>query len=121
VTIGTGSLGRGGVPPLEAAANTVIRDLQRVTYTPVGPPLTPAERQEAAKLVREGLTCQFCAGLHAGPSSPACPRLASGKLNGDGAVIEFTFWPDGQWDTSRVRFVADLADETEATETAEEA
>lgn len=77
------------------------------------PVLTEQEKREAGDLVRQGQTCRFCAGLHVGASGPACPRLAAGKLNGDGDVVEFSFWPDGQWDQSRVVFVADVTEDAE--------
>ncbi len=113
----TGQLGGNrGIPPLEVAANTVIRDVQRAVTRPTAPAtpvqsLTDVEKNEAYDVVKKGFSCVFCAGIHAGASTPACPRLSSGKLNGDGVVTEFTFWRHGQWDTSRVIFVADLEDE----------
>lgn len=121
----TGQLGGNrGVPPLELAASSVIRDVQRVVTHPAMPatPVTPLDkeqRHEAYDIVKKGLSCVFCAGIHAGASTPACPRLASGKVNGDGTVVEFTFWRHGQWDTSRVIFVADLEDEPPDDETEE--
>lgn len=78
------------------------------------PALTKAEGREAKETVKTGGLCTFCAGIHAGLSSPACPRLASGKVNGDGTVVEFTYWRDGEWDTSRIIFAADIEDAEES-------
>lgn len=103
----------GATMPLDLAANVAIRETQqRLGLAPaVRAPMTAAEKREAHALVKAGNTCVFCAGLHVGASGPACPRLASGKLNGDGTVTEFAFWRDGDWDTSRVVFAADVEDE----------
>ena len=106
-----------GQPMFERAASSVISGAGRL-LTPVTPQLprpilSVAERREAEDAVKAGALCLYCAGIHAGPSSPACPRLASGKLNGDGTVVEFSFWRDGEWDTSRVVFAADIEDEGE--------
>jgi hypothetical protein len=108
--------------PLDHLAVEAIQGAQlRLGLISPRPTLTDVEKREAGELVRDGQTCRFCAGLHVGASGPACPRLAAGKLNGDGDVVEFTFWPDGKWSTDRVVFVADVADETgETTETAGE-
>lgn len=104
----------GPTMPLDVAATHTIRETQaRLGLAPVMPraPLTDKERRDASDLFKQGAVCAFCAAIHVGASSPACPRLASGKLNGDGAVVEFAFWPDGQWDQSRVVFAADVAEE----------
>ncbi len=102
--------------PLDVAATHIAREAQArlglaPVVAPVRAPLTDAERKQAADLVKQGAVCAFCAGLHVAPSGPACPRLAAGKLNGDGAVVEFTFWRDGEWDTSRVVFAADATED----------
>lgn len=105
-------------PLLEAMASHVIHGTQERVFTPpvIPPPVTREEKQLATDLIQRGQVCTFCAGLHAGASSPACPRLASGKLNGDGAVVEFTFWADQEWRPAaldRVVFVEDLDDTEE--------
>lgn len=101
--------------PLEQLAGAVIQQTHgRLTPGPPPAPrpaLTAEERRDAAELIKRGDVCRFCAGLHVGASGPACPRLAAGKLNGDGAVTEFTYWRDGEWDTSRLVFAADLDDD----------
>jgi hypothetical protein len=88
---------------------------------PIPPrPLTKDEKKEATAAAKE-IVCIFCAGIHAGPSSPACPRLASGKLNGDGNLTEFTYWADKDWEDSRVNrvvFLEDVAEEDEDDEPA---
>ena len=99
--------------------------------------LTPEQREEALKRIDAGGkdgTCLFCGGLHHGASTPACPRLATFELNGDGQVIKGSFWPEGvsdaaveldgegavravtfhqhdEWDTSQIVRAADAAEE----------
>ena len=128
-----------GFPPLEHAAQAAIRAAQDrlgVLTRPRGPyppRLSAEEREEALKAAATD-TCLFCAALHEGASTPACPRLATFKLNGDGKVIEGSFWPDlvsdtateldeagnvravthaehRGWDTSRVVRVSDAAED----------
>ena len=106
-------------------------------FRPPRPPLTPEQREEALKRIDAGGkdgTCLFCGGLHHGASTPACPRLATFELNGDGQVIKGSFWPEGvsdaaveldgegavravtfhqhdEWDTSQIVRAADAAEE----------
>jgi len=109
------------VNPLDQAARDTIRTAQHLlapaatSALPAAarPALTDQEKRDAGELVSAGKMCAFCAGLHVGASTPACPRLAAGKVNGDGIVTEFSFWPDGQWDTSRIVFVADVAEDVD--------
>lgn len=100
---------------------------------PPVPPLSAGEKEQALKDAASQ-ACRFCASLHPGASTAACPRLATFKLNGDGAVIEGSYWPSGvseeeivlngkgetvqttlrrrsDWDTSSVVAAADLAEE----------
>lgn len=111
----------GPVNPLDSVARNVAHGAQHLIQglQPKPPvpalPLTAEEKKEAEDAIRAGAVCLFCASIHPGASSPACPRLASGKLNGDGTVVEFTFWKDGEWDTSRLVPIEDL-DETAADE-----
>ena len=79
----------------------------------------------------------MCGGVHPAPNTPACPRLATFKLNPDGRIVEGTFWPDGaaesvismdaegnvvsvthrvrsDWDTTRIVHAADLAEEEDS-------
>lgn len=107
-------------PLLEALASHVIHGTQdRINLgapAPTTAPPTQEEKQLAAELIQRGDVCRFCAGIHPGASGPACPRLASGKLNGDGTVVEFTFWADHDWRPAaagRVVFVEELGDDTE--------
>jgi len=105
-------------PLLEAMASHVIHGAQErlsiPTRTVTSPSPTQEEKQLASELIQRGEVCRFCAGLHAGASGPACPRLASGKVNGDGTVVEFTFWSDAEWRPAaagRVVFVEELDEE----------
>lgn len=105
----------GHTNPLESTARTIAHGAQELIQgiTP-RPRLTREEKREADEALKDKtIVCTFCAGLHAGPSSPACPRLASGKVNGDGTVVEFTFWRDDEWDKSRVVYLEDAIDEPE--------
>lgn len=106
--------------PLDHLAGQVIHGTQQRLLPTITsrPALDAAERRDADELISHGNVCRFCAGLHVGANSPACPRLAGGKLNGDGAVVEFTFWPPHEWDTSRVVFPDALEDEPEKREAA---
>lgn len=101
----------GSRPPFDpAAASTLGAVRQRLAGErphPAQPPLTEAERTEAQKAGH----CQFCAGIHAGMSTPACPRLATFKLDGDGKVMEGSFWPGTDWAPGRVIFAEDAAEE----------
>ena len=95
--------------------------------------LSDEEKADALKSAKER-ACRFCAAFHAGASTAACPRLATFKLNGDGDVVEGSYWPEGVtdsevtmdaqgntvsvthhehqgWNTSRVVFVSDVADD----------
>ena len=126
-----------GAPPLEGAARQALlaaqQRLDTFTGHPRFPVMTREEREEALAAAND-TACTFCASIHPGASTPACPRLATFKLNNDGKVTEGTFWPDGasesaiemdgegkvravthhrssSWDTSRVVPVADIAEE----------
>ena len=137
-----------GIPPFEHAARQAI-DAARARvegFTRPRPVLTPQEREEALKRIDEGGkdgTCLFCGALHHGASTPACPRLATFELNGDGQVIKGSFWPEGvsdaaveldgggtvravtfhkhdEWDTSQIVRAADAAEEDDAEAEAEQ-
>jgi hypothetical protein len=97
----------GSPPPFDPVASEVLGRM-RGAMQPQRPmvPLTEQERAEAEKAEH----CLFCAGIHAGMSTPACPRLASGKLDGDGKLVEFTFWPGTEWADGRVIFAEDAAE-----------
>jgi len=108
-------------------------------------PMTPKDREDTLEAAAAGGLCRFCGAIHPLPTSPACPRLATFKLNGDGAVTEGSFWPDGVtdidttltdngdvattchvhngWDITRVVDPADAADTTgtDNTDNAEDA
>ena len=98
----------GSSPPFDAAASQTLAAMQS-HLRPQSPmvPLTEQERAEAAKAEH----CLFCAGIHAGMSTPACPRLASFRLDGDGKLTEGTFWEGTAWAQGRVLFAEDVAEE----------
>ena len=125
-----------GLPPLEEPARAALRAAQeRLAGFTHRPPLPmPREEREEALKDAADTACLFCSAWHPGASTPACPRLATFKLNGDLKVIEGSFWPDGasesaietdgngvpkvvtyrvssSWDTSRVVPVTDVAEE----------
>jgi len=95
--------------------------------------LSDEEKEEALKSAKDE-ACMLCGAFHAAPNTPACPRVATFELNGDGRLVKGTFWPDGMtdsavdldkdgnvvgvhveqhrgWDTSRVVFISDVADD----------
>lgn len=100
--------------PFDEAAYSVISGTQRMFSAPLRLPMTQEEKIEARKVAQDGGICLFCAGIHVGASTPACPRLASGKLNGDGSVTEFTYWQE--WNADRVVFPEDIEDDTKEAE-----
>ena len=125
-----------GTPIFEDVARQAIHQARaRVeAFSRPRPILTPEEREDALKRAGEGETCLFCGGFHHGASTPACPRLATFELNGDGAVIKGSFWPEGvsdaaveldgegavravtfhrhdEYDTSQIVSVADAAED----------
>lgn len=137
-----------GVPLFEQDARDALRAAQERIgiFTGKGlPPFPPVPREEREEALADAgnTACRFCAGFHAGASTPACPRLATFKLNGDLQVIEGSFWPDGiseyavetgpdgavttivkaasQWDTAKVVAVADMAEEEEGDDGAPDA
>lgn len=105
------TVARGEQSPFDQAAHSVITGTQRIFSSTPRLPLTQEEKTEAKKVAQDGGVCLFCGAIHVGASTPACPRLASGKLNGDGAVTEFTYWRE--WDTDRVVFPEDIEDDVE--------
>jgi len=108
-----------GFPPLDPAAQSAISAAQerlavltRQRVQLPGRPLSSTEKDEAL-LAAAGSACVLCGGIHPGAGTPACPRVATFELNGDGTVIRGSFWPEGQWDTGKVVFPADLAEQDE--------
>lgn len=107
-------------PLLEGAAASAIhaaRDRAGLNQAPRFPIATrhtlTAEERASAEQTAKDSTCMLCGGIHPAPNMPACPRVAEFETNPDGRVIRGRFWPDGDWDTSRVLFVTDAAEETE--------
>ena len=102
-------------PPLENAASSVLAAArgrmggQRPFPMPPPQKLTAEQQAEAIDTIAKGGGCGLCGGIHAA-SEHGCPRLASFRLDGDGQVVEGTFWPDGSWDRSSVVFATDAAE-----------
>jgi hypothetical protein len=71
--------------------------------------LTADERKEAQAAAKDA--CTLCGGIHAAPNTPACPRIRTFELNPDGRVVKGEFWRDGEFDATRILFVADAMDE----------
>jgi hypothetical protein len=139
-----------GFPPLEGVGQQAIRMAQdrlgvltRGQFPPPVKRLTEEEKEGVLKSAKDE-ACYLCGALHAAPNTPACPRVATFKLNGDGVLIEGSFWPDSVtdsaiemngtgevitvthhrhvgWDTSRVMFISDAAEQGGEDEAAEAA
>lgn len=106
------SFGGGQVPPLEnVAESTLARMRGQLEPQRYPPPLSPEERADAEEAARANRFCKFCAGLHAMPSGPSCPRLASFELDGDGEVKAGTFWKGTSWAEGRVVLAEDATEE----------
>jgi hypothetical protein len=116
----TPGLGRpSGSPPLDRAASEAIEAAR--ARAGIGQPitfpfaarhkLTEDERKEAQAAAKDA--CTLCGGIHAAPNSPACPRIRTFELNPDGRVVKGEFWRDGEFDASRILFVADAMDDSE--------
>lgn len=108
---GIHQLGAGQGPPLEPLAAQTLAAMRGASRPPVPRPLTSEERAEAEEAARANRYCLYCGGFHAAPSTPACPRLSGGKLDGDGKLVEFTFWPGRDWAEGRVVFAEDAMEE----------
>jgi hypothetical protein len=112
--------GARGQPALEQTAQetvAAITGVQRRRYPPgyEPAPLSAEERAEAEKAEQDkAAVCILCAGYHALPSSPACPRLASVELNGDQKITKATYWPGRGWAKGRVVFREDAMEDEEA-------
>jgi hypothetical protein len=100
-------------PLLNNAAQEVIGTAQRF-LAPSRPVLTAGDRKAAEELAQAKLACTLCGALHPLPSTPSCPRLATFTVDADGKVTSGTFWPE--WDTSRVVFLADAAEDEDGDE-----
>lgn len=60
--------------------------------------LSEEERAEAARAKEQAaLVCRLCGTVHVLPNAPACPRLLSFELAGDGSVKAGTFRTDRKW------------------------
>ncbi len=129
-----------GLPLLEGPARDAIgaarSRVETLTRAQFPFPVKTLSEDEKAEALKDAATaaCRFCSAIHPGASTAACPRLATFKLNGDFDVVEGSFWPSGatetvvvtdgdgkvlsvtqtsrsDWDTARVVFAADLAEE----------
>jgi putative hemolysin len=130
-----------GFPALEgvaqdaiAAARSRVDALTRPRFPLPARVLSEQEKAEALKSAADA-ACVMCGGVHPAPNTPACPRVASCKLNPDGRITEASFWPDGTsesavemdgegnvrsvryatqsgWPVDRVVLASDLAEES---------
>jgi len=107
-----GAQGGYGRPPLENMASSVLAAARgrhaafagRPQFPPAAVQKLTAEQQaEAIQTIASGGGCGLCGGIHAAQEY-GCPRLSSFRLDGDGKIVEGTFWRDGEYDTSRVVF-----------------
>lgn len=116
---GLPSASRGSPPLDEAAQQSIAAVRQQRPHFPPGYepfPLSPEEKAEAEKTARDRdeQLCILCAGYHALPSSPACPRLSSVELNGDMKIVKATFWNGRKWAEGRVVFREDALEDDDA-------
>src|SRR5580693_6148014 len=95
-----------GFPALDPVAQQAIRMAQsRLDVLTRGnlpfpvKKLTDEEKAEALKTAKDE-ACLLCGAFHPAPNTPACPRVATFKLNGDGKLVEGSFWPDAATDSS---------------------
>jgi hypothetical protein len=110
---GGGAMPMGGSrPPFEDEAARVLAAARRATV-PQRPVLTQREKTEAQEAARQQRHCALCGGIHAMPSTAACPRLASFELDGDGKVRAGTFWPGKRWSKGRVLLAEDAHEDGE--------
>jgi hypothetical protein len=102
-------------PLLEGTAAQAIQGARQRIFGdrprfPVPVRVLTSEERDTAHAAAKDLGCRLCGGIHPLPNTPACPRVAEFKCNADGMVIEAKFWPDGDWDASRVLFLVDAAE-----------
>ena len=108
-----------GQPPFDQTAQDAIaaaRGQPRYVRPPEGYepfPLTPEEKAEARKPAARSGACFLCGCEHALPNTPACPRLASFEVDGEGRVKAGTFRPGKKWAKGLAVFIADLLEEDE--------
>jgi hypothetical protein len=100
------------MPPLDSAAEATIAAM-RSHLAPRQPVLTAQDRADAEQAAAENRYCLYCGGIHAGPTTPACPRLASFKVDGDGKITEGTFWEGTAWAEGRVILAEQAAEDEE--------
>jgi hypothetical protein len=107
-------MGGGGEQPFDRPGADVISAMRSALggRQPYQRPLTEEERTEAGQRTDDEV-CRFCLGLHKFPGGPGCPRLATFKLNGDGLLIEGSYWPGKEWAQGRVVLVEDIHEDGE--------
>ncbi len=107
--------GGGRMPPFEPLARSAI-DAARARAGIGNPYAVPAahailseeERAAAQKAAEdEAKVCTLCGGIHPLPGKPACPRLATFEIDGDGRVTKGTFFEGTAWAEGKVVFPAD--------------
>ena len=91
----------GGQNPYDPAAQATIAAARARMSPPRPPVLSPEDRAEAEKRPEDDI-CRLCIGIHKFPNGPGCPRVATFKLNGDGVLVEGTFWEGKAWAEGRV-------------------
>ena len=139
-----------GFPGLEGPAQQAIRMAQdrlgvltRGQFPFPVKKLSDEEKEDALKSAKDD-ACYLCGAFHAAPNTPACPRVATFRLDGDGRLVEGSFFPsaisdsavdldsEGKvigvhhethvgWDTSRVVFISDVADDAAGDDVSEAA
>lgn len=110
-----------GQPAFDGAAMDAVAAARGAPRHPLPPPgyeplpLTAEEREEARRAEHQrDPVCGLCAGYHYGPSTTACPRLASFELGTDGTLRSGTFFAGLKWAKGRVVFKADTLEKEEA-------
>ncbi len=76
-----------------------VEELSKPREPETPEPITPEQRE-----ILVANRCSHCGGSH----SIACPRVKRIRFRADNQPLEVEFWPDGQWDTTRVVFVEDF-------------
>ena len=107
MTFGPGQMGAGR-PPLEGHASAALAAVRgrMSTGRPQFPPprqLSAEEEAQVLQTVAEGGSCPCCGGVHFAADF-GCPRLSSFRRDADGMLVEGTYWPDSQWDKSKIMF-----------------
>ena len=139
-----------GFPGLEGPAQQAIRMAQdrlgvltRGQFPFPVKKLSDEEKEDALKSAKDD-ACYLCGAFHAAPNTPACPRVATFRLergrqaggrllfpsaisdsavdlDSEGKVIGVHHETHVGWDTSRVVFISDVADDAAGEDVSEAA